>query len=662
MILAAAGVVGASIGAPPGDPWAYYVEAVIGNAGGPVRSDWPVAVELSSGFNFGACKDDGSDLLFRSADGLTVLPSWVESFDADAESAVLWVKVPAIPADDSTSVRLYYGNEAATVPSDVDGVFLFGEDFRDTATAAANVGAGSVGEGVGAPLLCNTDLYDVVAIHGGSGWRSNAVREQSNIVWTGTEFVILVTGMDASIDCDSGLYYADSIDGPWTEYTSNPVLPLAEDCYITVTTGGDLYLDGSDWAYVTFERKSAGQVQSQNDIGIARTKNFRTDWEVWNGSAWTTTVANHAAVLVRGSAGQWDDTFTGSPIVVHDGTQFVCIYEGSGASLDTGVARSADGITWTKEASNPILTLDVGDDIQLIDGTWWMTGHGGGGSQYRYFTTDAPADWDSSSFTMSPLNGLYETNGNSINLAFGFDGCERWATYQDGIGTNGIQLFNWIGGDKWQAARFSGTANMTNNAVVRPSGVGATGLKLHGASNTVQMIQGIYTAETIGVASNFAIRASKKQTAWGTDDQWSNTVAFGTGSPAIDGSTAYGFIGNGYLFGVLNPDEFVVIREYSSTFTSASSVAVNTVTTAEAGSFAVHECSYLSTGALAYTVNGSSKATTTDTSYLSGDKRLMVSQGNTSARRGGTSEWEWLVVRPFDGSDPSVLIGSEVAT
>lgn len=644
---------------PVDDPWQFYVPVTIDNTGGSARTDFPVLVDLPDTFNFAACEADGSDLQFRADDGTTVLSWWREAFDAGSETAQLWVKIPSLPANDTLDVRLYYGNDATTDTSSVDDVFPFGEDFRDTATAAVNVGSGSVAEGVGAPLLCNGDLYTPIATHGGSGWRSVAVREQSNIVWTGTEFVIMVTGTDSATDCDSGVYYASAIDGTWTEYASNPVLPLAEDCYITVTTDGDLYLDGSGWAYVFFERKLTGQIQSQEDIGVARTKNFRTDWQVWNGSAWTTSVSTHAAVLVRGTSGTWDDVFTGSPIVVHDGTNFVCLYEGdSGVDLGSGVARSTDGITWTKEASNPILTLDVGDDLQLIDGTWWLTGHGGGGSQYRYYTTDTPAGWDSASFTQSPLNGYYEINGNSINLAFGFTGCERWATYQDGIGTNGIQLFNWVGGDKWQTARFSGTANMANDAVDRPSGVGATGLKLHGGSTTTQMAQGIYTVVTFP-AVDFAIRTSKKQTAWGTDDQWSNTVAFGTGTPAIDGSNAYAFITNGYLFGVLNPDEFVVIREYSTTFTAANSVAVNTITSAEAGSFAIHECSYLSSGALRYTLNGTSKATTTDSTYVSGVKKLMLSQGNTSARRGGTTEWEWVVVRPFYGSDPTVTVGTQ---
>jgi hypothetical protein len=645
---------------PVNDPWQFYVPVTIDNTGGSAHTDHPVLVTLGSSFNFAACETGGSDLQFRADDGTTVLDWWREEFNVAGETAQLWVKVPSIPSNGSITVRLYYSNPVATDTSSISDVFLFGEDFRDTTVAAINVGSGSIAEGVGAPLLCNGALYSPIAVQGGSGWRSAAVREQSNIVWTGTEFVIMVTGTDSAVDCDSGLYYASAIDGTWTEYASNPVLPLAEDCYITVTTTGSLYLDVSGWAYVFFERKLSGQIASQEDIGVARTKNFRTDWEVWNGSAWTTSVSTHAAVLVRGAATTWEDGFTGSPCVVHDGTQFVCVYEGeNGSSVEaTGVARSSDGITWTKDASNPILALEVIDDVQLIGGTWWMTGHGGGGNQYRYSTTDTPADWDSASFTMTPLNGYYELNGNSVNLAFGFAGCERWATYQDGIGTNGIQLFNWVGGAKWQTARFSGTANMANDAVDRPSGVGTTGLKLHGASNTTQMAQGIYTVGTIP-ATDFAVRMSKKQTAWGTDDQWSNTVAFGTGTPAIDGSNAYAFITNGYLFGVLNPGEFVVIREYSTTFTAANSVAVDTITVGEAGSFAVHECSYRSTGALAYTLDGASKATTTDSTYVSGVKKLMLSQGNTSARRGGTSEWEWVAVRPFDGSDPAVTVGTE---
>lgn len=657
-------ILSAAVQQQSGEEWAYYRAITVDNTGGSAHTDWPVLVTLSSAnFDFANADADGLDLQFRANDGTTVLDFWRESYDSGAETATLWVKVPSVPADDTTTVRLYYGNGAATDTSDAEAVFLFGEDFRTGDTAALNIGGGSIATGQ-VPHLVNGSHWGEIASHGGTGWRQAQVREQSNIVWTGTEYVILVTGVDASDDSDTGLYYATDIAGTWTEYSSNPVIPLAEDSYITVNTDGSIYTDGSGWHYVFFERKTAGDQGSQDDIGVARTQDFRTDWEVWNGSAWSTSVGTHAAVLVRGTAGAWDDVFTASPVVVHDGTQFVCLYEGDAGSAvyATGVARSADGITWTKEATNPVSTLEVPDDVKLISGTWWMTGHGDAGDQYRLSGTDAPSAWDSTSFTGAPA-GYYERGGNSVMLAFGFSGADSWATYQDGIGTNGIRLHNWAGGSKWVGFRNTVT-NQPVDAIDRPVGVVGSALRLQvDSSSASQQLFGLASATDVGAAADIAIRSRRRQqNGAGGDNQYSNTVAIGTGAPSLDAASAYGYLPNGYLFAILQPGTIApVIREYASTFT-ANLTAPNNVSDVTASAYAIHECRYLSNGSLLYLVNGSSVGTASDTTHVAGNKRVFTSQGNVGTRRGAVTDIEWFVVRPFDGLDPSSTVGSETAT
>ena len=58
---------------------------------------------------------DLADLRFVADDQTTVLPYWIEF--ADASSAIVWVKVPAIAANGSTTIWLYYGNPAAASAS-----------------------------------------------------------------------------------------------------------------------------------------------------------------------------------------------------------------------------------------------------------------------------------------------------------------------------------------------------------------------------------------------------------------------------------------------------------------------------------------------------------------------------------------------------------------
>lgn len=653
-----------------GEAWSYYRTVTVDNTGGAAHTDWPVLVSLTSGnFTFANADTNGDDLQFRATDGETVLSHWIEAYDDASDTASVWVKVPSIPADDTVDVRLYYGNAGAVRTSSPDGVFLVGEDFREAASVD-NVASGSIADSP-APLLFGewrSGGNDAIAIHGGAGWRAQEVREQSNIVWTGTEYVILVTGKALTSDCDVGLYYASEIDGGWTEYASNPVIQLAEDPYICVNTDGSLYTDVDGWHYVMYERKTAGIGPSQVDTGISRTKNFRTDWQSWDGSTWGA-VDSHVAVLEKGAAATWDETFTASPCVVHDGTQFVCIYEGANSTptYRTGVARSTDGVTWTKEASNPISTLEVIDDAQLIDGTWWMTGHGNGGNQYRYRTTDAPADWDSASLTYDPAK-YYTDTGNSVNLAFGFDGCEKWATYQDGIGTDGINLYRWAGGSKWKPITLDGNAaGIQSNSVEQPQGVFDAGHLRIGVDpgGPTSAAWGLVSASTIGAASDFEIISSKRQLdglPGGGDDCWS-TFAIGTGAtPARDGSLAYVYQPNGYVFSVLSPGvagEGAVIREYGASSATGNIGSAGTVSAADANVFLRHQMSYRSGGQLSYSIGGTVRNSGTDATHVSGNKYLSISSGHANSRNGGNSEFEWLVVRPFDGLDPSASVGSE---
>lgn len=57
-------------------------------------------------------RTDYADLRFIADNQTTVLPYWIEY--SDAASAIVWVKVPSIPANASTTIWLYYNNPSAT--------------------------------------------------------------------------------------------------------------------------------------------------------------------------------------------------------------------------------------------------------------------------------------------------------------------------------------------------------------------------------------------------------------------------------------------------------------------------------------------------------------------------------------------------------------------
>ena len=69
-----------------------------------------VLVRLSD-FDFGAAKDDGSDIRIIAGDDKTPLPFHIEKYDSLLGAAYLWVKVNDLKPGVQTTIWLYYGNQ-----------------------------------------------------------------------------------------------------------------------------------------------------------------------------------------------------------------------------------------------------------------------------------------------------------------------------------------------------------------------------------------------------------------------------------------------------------------------------------------------------------------------------------------------------------------------
>jgi biopolymer transport protein ExbB len=80
----------------------------------------PVLIRLAD-FDFGAARDDGSDIRLIAADDKTPLAFHIEKYDSLLGEAFIWVKVPDLKPDAQTTLWLYYGNQGnITVPSGGD--------------------------------------------------------------------------------------------------------------------------------------------------------------------------------------------------------------------------------------------------------------------------------------------------------------------------------------------------------------------------------------------------------------------------------------------------------------------------------------------------------------------------------------------------------------
>lgn len=117
---------------------------------------------------------------------------------------------------------------------------------------------------------------------------------------------------------------------------------------------------------------------AKNGIGIWDQLGYATSVD---GTTW----ANQGGVIARGSAGSWDDGFIHHPTVIKYNGVYYMYY--TGGKNDTsgyciGLATSTDGVNWTKNLTNPVLSPGASgqwDDYNvrpscpiLIGNIWYM--------------------------------------------------------------------------------------------------------------------------------------------------------------------------------------------------------------------------------------------------------------------------------------------------
>lgn len=630
-------ILAAATAVDPGEgDWGYYREITVDNTGGDAKTDWPVKVSLTAAnFTFADAQTDGADLRFRATDGTTELDFWIESYDSVAETAVLWVQVPTVTAGGSATVRLYYGNALASSASDGGAVFTTFDDFDDMDSLR--------GDFYPSHALGNARQI----ISRDEPWKNTRLIETGNVIDDPTDadssrrYKLYFSGQDSG-GSPGDVGVAFSPDGvTWTEYGSNPIITAHEDPYV-------VRVDATTW-HLWVEDGAVGG----GDIA-----HFTST----DGITWTEDVANNP-VITRGDDGFWTDTKVGSPCVTWDGTTFTMLYDGYNGDQtyqSIGVARSTDGVTWTHEATNPIfIATDTGwtpnnndivcSDIFLAaDGvTWVMLFHDGDDQAGYAITTDAPADWDDTSFT-NPL-GTYYGRHNDV-LRFG----QTLVGDQD------------AGDYVWQLDVLSQTSPRIFERVSHPDGQFRTPITIESSILEFDQTAGgaTYGSGLIldaDVVADFALGARIRKNDL-SDLNLYTRIGFGDptdGLVAASSNNQWPSLESGYVFMVNDSsDGTSVIHEISAARAAATLGAGFNV--AGTTSFAIYELRYEADGTLTAVKDGSTLATRTDSTFVASTKDVFVAQGY-STNRGARAEFDWVYVRKFDGVDPSAAVGSAVA-
>ena len=128
-----------------------------------------VLVRLTdANFQFGSAREDGGDLRFVAADGKTLLPHQIESYDGVLSEAFIWVKLPEVKPASKDSFYVYFSNTDAAMPAaakpadayDGDTTLVYHFGGRGTAPVdatgnnnnAENSGASAEGSLIGSGL------------------------------------------------------------------------------------------------------------------------------------------------------------------------------------------------------------------------------------------------------------------------------------------------------------------------------------------------------------------------------------------------------------------------------------------------------------------------------------------------------------------------------
>ncbi|MBI2933092.1 MAG: hypothetical protein HYY16_15720 [Planctomycetes bacterium] len=237
----------------------------------------------------------------------------------------------------------------------------------------------------------------------------------------------------------------------WTRYTGNPVL----------NPGPGGTWDSLNVASPCVRRAGASSWQMWYD-GTADGTLWRIGYATsLDGVTWT---KRATPVLAPGPAGSWDSEAVGMTAVTFDGTTYRLWYFGQSAAgaSQIGLATSPDGVTWTKSASNPVLTAGlagswdsggVNDPTVLYEGgayKMWYAGGNAGGMAIGFATSADGVVW--AKYAGNPVlpagpPGSWDADGPR-SPAVAFDG----TTY-----------LMWYGGNQGPNERI-GTATSTNGA------------------------------------------------------------------------------------------------------------------------------------------------------------------------------------------------------
>ena len=300
---------------------------VSGYAGTSVLADFPVLVRISpstiEGFSYGHCKANGADIAFTSADGNTVYPHEIDTWNTSGESLV-WVKLPSLEGTTTTFLMTWGDSEAtasATAPdtwnANYVGVWHMGEASGDCANSTS-LGSKYDARAMGANATAQT-------LYAGGDSPVGGARQLST---TSVSSYLQVTNA-----VEHGSVFTVSA---WIKMTAGGSYPrlFCRKSYYTDTDGWELEMNNDSW------EKFSVRGASSTSVSGTFTKNFK-----WR---YVTAVYDNTTVTVYGDG---EKITSGTIAAATDNTMPIrfCGSGAIGASIDEArLMKGAASADWVK--------------------------------------------------------------------------------------------------------------------------------------------------------------------------------------------------------------------------------------------------------------------------------------------------------------------------
>jgi predicted GH43/DUF377 family glycosyl hydrolase len=327
-------------------------------------------------------ESNGRSLRFTSNDGSTLLNHYVESFDYSGQTSTVYVSVPSISRQTTTTIYMYFGNTAATDLSSATNTFYFDETFtgasidtsKYTIIDANNVFSQNGTQLVGAAyeggsswhsLYASTTLYTVSPSSGLVfeadftttnvankdqnlliGFKNNSVESVSTFFSSMKYDVYINGGYSAGCSNYSIRYNSDGTNTTDSGYDIACDTTYRVRIVVYPSNGADYFIRGgafTSWTYLghsTLNYSDPMVFAIIKQEGQATIDNVRIRHSTITATSESRSFPRYAGPL--SSAANFSE-----PAVIYENGMFKMWYSTTATPFSIGYATSSDGINWS---------------------------------------------------------------------------------------------------------------------------------------------------------------------------------------------------------------------------------------------------------------------------------------------------------------------------